>query len=77
MAGGRILRAGGGAPPGAARDLGEVAILPGLVNAHTHLELSWMAGRVPPAGTMDEWIRTLMGVRRGQVKVWDRDINDS
>ena len=64
MAGGRILRVGGGTPPVAARDLGDVAILPGLVNAHTHLELSWLAGRVPPAGAMDQWIRTLMRVRR-------------
>src|SRR5207302_3498115 len=34
------------------------------VNAHTHLELSWMAGLVPPAPSMDEWIRTLMRVRK-------------
>jgi cytosine/adenosine deaminase-related metal-dependent hydrolase len=64
IARGRILNTGTGRPPGDARDLGDVAILPGLVNAHTHLELSWMAGRVPPAGSMDEWIRALMRVRR-------------
>ena len=62
--GGRIVGVGRGSPPARAQDLGDVAILPGLVNAHTHLELSWMAGRVPPAGAMDEWIRALMRVRR-------------
>ena len=61
---GRVLRMGAGPPPGPATDLGDAAILPGLVNAHTHLELSWMAGRVPPAASMDAWIRTLMGIRR-------------
>ena len=44
--------------------MGDSAILPGLVNAHTHLELSWMAGLVPPKSAMDEWIRELMAVRR-------------
>jgi cytosine/adenosine deaminase-related metal-dependent hydrolase len=38
--------------------------MPGLVNAHTHVELSWMAGLVPPAASMDAWIRKLMQVRR-------------
>jgi aminodeoxyfutalosine deaminase len=40
-------------------------ILPGLVNLHTHLELSWMAGKVPPCGSMGAWIRELMSLRRG------------
>ena len=64
---GLIRRFGSGAPPAPAVDLGDVAILPGLVNAHTHLELSWMAGLVPPAASMDEWIGTLMRVRRAGV----------
>jgi aminodeoxyfutalosine deaminase len=59
----RIAEVGRGRPTGAAQDLGDVAILPGLVNAHTHLELSWLAGRVPPAGSMVDWIRTLLHQR--------------
>lgn len=61
---GVIRRYGQGAAPAPAVDLGDVAVLPGLVNAHTHLELSWMAGQVPPAESMDLWIRTLMRLRR-------------
>ena len=37
--------------------------MPALVNAHTHVELSWLAGRVPPAPSMVEWIRRVMGER--------------
>lgn len=44
-------------------DLGDAILMPGLVNAHTHLELSWMAGRVAPKPAMDEWIRELMTIR--------------
>jgi cytosine/adenosine deaminase-related metal-dependent hydrolase len=61
---GRIVRVGNGPAPGPADDLGDTAILPGLVNAHTHLELAWMAGRVPPSASMDEWIRKLLALRR-------------
>jgi cytosine/adenosine deaminase-related metal-dependent hydrolase len=64
IADGRIVSVGEWPGGEAADDLGDSVVLPGLVNAHTHLELSWMAGRVPPKSAMDEWIRELMTVRR-------------
>jgi cytosine/adenosine deaminase-related metal-dependent hydrolase len=45
------------------RDLGRVAIMPGLINAHTHLELSWLRGRVPPASRFTDWVKTLFAMR--------------
>ena len=54
------------AHPGAeVRDLGEVVILPGLVNAHTHVELSFMNGVPPAGGTFMTWLRDLMARRPG------------
>ena len=66
---GRIVALGGpqdARPDGARRDLGSAAILPGLVNAHTHLELSWLRGRVPPAATFIDWIKQLFVTRGGR-----------
>ena len=62
---GVIQAVGSGAlPAGDSIDLGDAAVLPGLVNAHTHLELSWMARQISEARSMDAWIRALMKLRR-------------
>jgi cytosine/adenosine deaminase-related metal-dependent hydrolase len=45
------------------RDLGNVAVLPGLINAHVHLELSWLRDRVPPASRFTDWVKTLFAIR--------------
>ena len=42
------------------RDLGDTAIIPGLINAHTHIELSFMNGDPPAGGTFMTWIRDLV-----------------
>ena len=54
-------------------DYGAAVVLPGLVNAHTHLELTHLAGKVPPrdagmatAESVDfaDWLRRLLGHMR-------------
>ena len=45
-------------------DLGCVAVMPGVVNAHTHLELSYLRNEVPPAPEFVQWIRAVMSARR-------------
>ena len=57
------VRAVDAAPRGDAVDLGRVAVLPGLVNAHTHLELSYLHERVPPAPSFADWVRAVMQTR--------------
>ncbi len=52
-------------------DLGEVAVLPGLVNAHTHLELSWMRGRIPETEDFDGWIRRIIELKNESARHGD------
>jgi cytosine/adenosine deaminase-related metal-dependent hydrolase len=62
----RIVAVGGGAVPSESdtHDLGDVAVMPGVVNAHTHLELSYLRNQVPPADAFIAWIRRVMAARR-------------
>ena len=57
-----LLREYPGAPW---RDLGEVILLPGLVNVHTHLELSTLHGRVPPGRSFVDWVLKLLEIKQG------------
>jgi cytosine/adenosine deaminase-related metal-dependent hydrolase len=41
-------------------DLGNVALIPGLINAHTHLEFSSLAAPLGPASPFPEWIRSVV-----------------
>jgi cytosine/adenosine deaminase-related metal-dependent hydrolase len=47
-------------------DLGNAALLPGLVNAHTHLDLSGLRGRCPPTPDFTAWLRGVIRHRRAQ-----------
>ena len=61
----RIAAVGGKTPQGEVLDLGNVAILPGLINAHAHLEFSDLAeplGR--PGMGFVEWIEAVIRLRR-------------
>lgn len=76
---GRILAVGQGVDaPAATRveDLGEVAVLPGLVNAHTHLELSWLRGRVPPGPDFLSWVGALMRTRTAPERAGEAATDD-
>jgi cytosine/adenosine deaminase-related metal-dependent hydrolase len=40
-------------------DLGEQALLPGLINAHCHLDYTCLRGKIPPQKTFADWIRAI------------------
>jgi cytosine/adenosine deaminase-related metal-dependent hydrolase len=52
--------------PGSVRDrteidLGESVLLPGLVNAHCHLDYTDLAGTIPPPHGFTQWIQAMVG----------------
>jgi cytosine/adenosine deaminase-related metal-dependent hydrolase len=47
-------------------DFGNAAIIPGLVNTHTHLDLSGLRGKVPPSSDFTGWLKQIIAHRRAQ-----------
>ena len=54
--------------------LGRAVVLPGLVNAHTHLELSYLRGRIAPAARFLDWVRPMLAARRERSPIDDAAI---
>lgn len=57
-------------------DYGDAVVLPGLVNAHTHLEFSLVEQPFQPALPFTDWIRSLVAYRRREFSLssttqWD------
>lgn len=44
-------------------DLGEAVLMPGLVNAHCHLDYTGMVGRIPPRKSFSDWIKGMVGLK--------------
>lgn len=44
-------------------DLGDTVILPGLINIHTHLDLSSLHNRIKPTNNFTHWVFQLLGAR--------------
>ena len=75
---GRIHEVGSGRPPSDAVDFGDVALLPRLINAHTHLEFSDLKNPVGTRGIpFTDWIKLVIEKRRTvDPDAKDRSISD-
>jgi aminodeoxyfutalosine deaminase len=49
-------------------DLGDVVLMPGLVNAHCHLDYTNMAGQFPPPDVFSDWLKLITETKAG----WSR-----
>ena len=44
-------------------DLGEVVLLPGLINAHCHLDYTHLAGQLAPPVSFPDWIKAILAAK--------------
>src|SRR5947208_3498884 len=44
-------------------DLGDVILMPGLINAHCHLDYTDMAGLLPPPKSFSDWIKGILALK--------------
>lgn len=44
-------------------DLGEAVLLPGLVNAHCHLDYTGMAGQLDGSGSFSDWVKSITALK--------------
>ena len=68
--GNRVAAVGGveeirAAHSGEVTDLGEVVLMPGLINAHCHLDYSMMRHAIHPQKNFAEWVKRINALKRG------------
>lgn len=68
VAGSRIMGVGNWRDPvsGESEDLGDVVLMPGLINAHCHLDYTGMRGAILSTGNFSQWIRRINELKRTQ-----------
>lgn len=64
ISGGIVTSLGQGIPPGPFIDLEDAIIVPGFVNAHTHLEFSNLQSPLDTSGGLLAWIPRVVAMRR-------------
>jgi len=48
-------------------ELGDTVLLPGLVNAHCHLDYTDLAGEIPPTPLFTDWIKSITTAKSGKI----------
>src|SRR6476469_2190764 len=56
-------------------DLGAKVLLPGLINAHCHLDYTCLRGKIPPQKSFTDWIRAI-NAEKSELQDYVASIND-